>query len=151
MIKFDLKEFKTYKNLEVAVKQMRNQLVGIKDRCTIVDTVQDYSTGYPRTIRIETVLQDRYRKQAAATEAGIIELEQRRDIIYRTITTACGQIDMRIYTNVYLYIICGYPMDMVAMRNNCDRSTVSRDIAKFFKTGRKFYDAVVAGAEEEAS
>lgn len=151
MINFDVKDFRSYKNLEVAIKQMRNQLIGIKDKCTVVDTVQNYSTGYLRTIRIESVLQDRYRKQAATTEAGIIELEQSRDIIYRTITTSCGQIDMRMYTNVYLYIICGYSMDRIAMSNNCDRSTVSRDIAKFFKTGRKFYDAVVAGAEEEAS
>jgi len=151
MIKFSLKDFKGYKNIEVSLKMMRNQLVGIRDRCTVVDTVQDYSTGFPRTIRIETVLQDRYRRQAAATEAGIIELEQRRDIIYRTITTACGEIDMRMYTNVYLYIVCGYPMDMVAMRNNCDRSTVSRDIAKFFKTCKKYYDAVAGCVEEEAS
>lgn len=151
MIKFELKEFRSYKNLEVAVKQMRNQLIGIRDRCTVVDTAQDYSTGYPRTIRIESVLQDRYRKQAAATESGIIELEQRRDIIYRTITTACGQIDMRMYTNVYLYIICGHSMDRIAMSNNCDRSTVSRDISKFFKTCKKYYDTVVGCAEGEAS
>ena len=123
-INFCKKDFLQYRAICVALKQMRAELLDIKSRCTVVDTVQDYSTGFPRIIKIETVLQDKYRRQAAATEAGILELEQRKDIIYRTITLACGAIDMRIYNNVFLYIIRGFSAEQIAIKNICDRSTV---------------------------
>lgn len=147
VIKFSKRDFCQYRAICVALKQMRAELLDIKSRCTVVDTVQDYSTGFPRTIRIETVLQDRYRKQATATEAGIIELEQRKDIIYRTITLACGEVDMRLYNNVFLYIIKGFSADKIAIQNVCDRSTVYRDIDRFFKEGKKFFTVVVGGSE----
>lgn len=145
-IKFCKRDFLQYRAICVALKQMRAELLDIKSRCTIVDTVQDYSTGFLRTIRIETVLQDRYRRQAAATEAGILELEQRRDIIYRTIMLACGEVDMRLYNNVFLYIIKGFSADKIAIQNVCDRSTVYRDVDRFFKEGKKFF-AIAIGVE----
>ena len=138
-IKFSKKDFCQYRAICVALRQMRAELLDIKSRCTVVDTVQNYSTGFQRTIKIETVLQDKYRRQAAATEAGILELEQRKDVIYRTITLACGAVDMRIYNNVFLYIIRGLSADQIAIQNTCDRSTVYRDIDRFFKEGKKFF------------
>lgn len=148
-IAFTRQDFCEYRNICVAIKQLRAELLDIKNRCTVVDTVQDYSTGYARTIRIESVLQDRYLKQAAATEAAILELEQRRDIIYRTITTACGQIDMRMYSNVLMYIIRGYSMDRISMANNCSQATVSRDVQSFFRECSRFYLAVVGNGDDE--
>lgn len=142
-INFCKKDFLQYRAICVALKQMRAELLDIKSRCTVVDTVQDYSTGFPRIIKIETVLQDKYRRQAAATEAGILELEQRKDIIYRTITLACGAIDMRIYNNVFLYIIRGFSAEQIAIKNICDRSTVYRDVDRFFKEGSKFFAAAI--------
>jgi len=120
---------------------MKSELLDIKSRCTVVDTVQDYSTGFPRTIKIEAVLQDKYRRQAAATEAAILELEQRRDIIYRTITLACGAIDMRMYNNVFRYVIRGWSMDRIAMAEGsyCSQATVARDIGRFFVEGGQFF------------
>lgn len=140
-IKFCKRDFCQYRAICVALKQMRAELLDIKSRCTVVDTVQDYSTGFARTIKIETVLQDKYRRQAAATEAGILELEQRRDIIYRTITLACGVIDMRMYNNVFRYVIRGWSMDRIAMADGsyCSRATVARDINRFFAEGGQFF------------
>ena len=140
-IHFNRNDFCEYGDICVALKQMRSELLDIKSRCTVVDTVQDYSTGFLKTIRIETVLQDRYHKQAAATEAGILELEQRRDIIYRTITLACGVIDMRMYNNVFRYVIRGWSMDRIAMAEGsyCSRATVARDINRFFAEGGQFF------------
>ena len=146
-IKFCKRDFLQYRAICVAIKQMRAELLDIKSRCTVVDTVQDYSTGFPRMIKIETVLQDKYRRQAAATEAGILELEQQKDVIYRTITLSCGAVDMRIYNNVFLFIIRGFSAEQIAMKNTCDRSTVYRDIDRFFKEGKKFFVAVVGGSE----
>lgn len=145
-ISFSKRDFCQYRAICVALKQMRAELLDIKSRCTVVDTVQDYSTGFPRTIRIETVLQDKYCRQAAATEACILELEQRKDIIYRTITLACGEVDMRLYNNVFLYIIKGFSADKIAIQNVCDRSTVYRDVDRFFKEGKKFF-AIAIGVE----
>ena len=140
-INFCKKDFLQYRAICVALKQMRAELLDIKSRCTVVDTVQDYSTGFPKTIRIETVLQDKYRRQAAATEAGILELEQRKDIIYRTIMLSCGVIDTRMYNNVLLYIIRGWSMDRIAMAEGsyCSRATVARDIGRFFVEGGQFF------------
>lgn len=146
-IKFCKRDFCQYRAICVALKQMRAELLDIKSRCTVVDTVQDYSTGFPRTIKIEGLLQDKYLKQSAVTEAGILELEQWKDIIYRTITLACGAVDMRMYNNVFLYIIRGLSADQIAIQNTCDRSTVYRDIDRFFKEGKKFFVAVVGGSE----
>lgn len=142
-INFSKKDFCQYRAICVALKQMRAELLDIKSRCTVVDTVQDYSTGFPRTIKIETVLQDKYRKQAAATEAAILELEQRKDVIYRTITLACGAVDMRMYNNAFLYIIRGFSAEQIAIKNICDRSTVYRDVDRFFKEGSKFFAAAI--------
>lgn len=141
-INFNRNDFCEYRDICVALKQMRSELLDIKSRCTVVDTVQDYSTGFPRTIKIETVLQDKYRRQAAATEAGILELEQRKDIIYRTITLACGAIDMRMYNNVFRYVIRGWNMDRIAMAEGsyCSRATVARDINRFFAEGGRFFE-----------
>lgn len=147
-INFSKKDFCQYRAICVALKQMRVELLDIKSRCTVVDTVQDYSTGFPRTIRIEMLLQDKYRRQAAATEAGILELEQRKDVIYRTITLACGAVDMRMYNNVFLYIIKGFSADQIAIKNVCDRSTVYRDIDRFFKEGNKFFADVISVEEQ---
>ena len=138
-INFCKKDFLQYRAICVALKQMRAELLDIKSRCTVVDTVQDYSTGFPKTIRIETVLQDRYRKQAAATEAGILELEQRKDIIYRTIMLSCGVIDTRMYNNVLLYIIRGWSMDRIAVRMECSQATVTRDVQRFFAGCGNFF------------
>ena len=140
-IHFNRGDFCQYRDICVALKQMRSELLDIKARCTVVDTVQDYSTGFPRTIKIETVLQERYRRQAAATEAAILELEQRKDIIYRTITLACGVIDMRMYNNVFRYVIRGWTMDRIAMAEGsyCSRATVARDIGRFFVEGGQFF------------
>ena len=144
-INFNRNDFCEYRDICVALKQMRSELLDIKSRCTVVDTVQDYSTGFPKTIRIETVLQDKYRRQAAATEAGILELEQRRDIIYRTITLACGAIDMRMYNNVFRYVIRGWSMERIAMAEGsyCSLATVARDIKKFFVEGVKFFEMAI--------
>ena len=146
-IKFCKRDFLQYRAICVALKQMRAELLDIKARCTVVDTVQDYSTGFARTVKIESLLQDKYRRQAAATEAGILKLEQRKDVIYRTITLSCGAVDMRIYNNVFLFIIRGFSAEQIAMKNTCDRSTVYRDINRFFKEGKKFFVAVVGGSE----
>ena len=140
-ITFNKKDFCQYRAICVALKQMRAELLDIKARCTVVDTVQDYSTGFPRTIKIETVLQDKYRKQAAATEAGILELEQRKDIIYRTIMLSCGEIDTRMYNNVLLYVIRGWSMDRIAVRMECSQATVTRDVQRFFAECGKFFEA----------
>lgn len=145
-IAFNKKDFCQYRAICSALKQMRAELLDIKARCTVVDTVQDYSTGFAKTIKIESLLQDKYRRQAAATEAGILELEQRKDIIYRTITLACGEVDMRLYNNVFLYIIKGFSADKIAIQNVCDRSTVYRDVDRFFKEGKKFF-AIAIGVE----
>ena len=145
-IHFNRNDFCQYRDICVALKQMRSELLDIKSKCTVVDTVQDYSTGFPRTIKIETVLQDRYRRQAAATEAAILELEQRKDIIYRTITLACGIIDMRMYNNVFLYIIRGWSMDRIAVRMECSQATVTRDIQRFFAECNGFFE-MATGAD----
>ena len=67
-ISFNRSDFCQYRDICVALKQMKSELLDIKSRCTVVDTVQDYSTGFPRTKKIEAVLQDKYRRQAAATK-----------------------------------------------------------------------------------
>ena len=85
-------------------------------------------------------MQDKYRRQAAAIEAGILELEQRRDIIYRTIMLSCGVIDMRMYNNVLLYIIRGWSMDRIAVRMECSQATVTRDVQRFFAECNRFFE-----------
>lgn len=82
-------------------------------------------------------------KQTSNPETVTQELKWRKEVIYRTITTAFGQIDMRMYINVYLYIICGYSMTYISMQNNCDKSTVCRDIKRFFIDCKNFFDAVI--------
>lgn len=141
-INFNRNDFCQYRDICVALKQMKSELLDIKSRCTVVDTVQDYSAGFPRAIKIETVLQDKYRRQAAATEAAILELEQRKDVIYRTITLACGAIDMRMYNNVFRYVIKGWSMERIAMAEGsyCSLATVARDIKKFFAEGGNFFE-----------
>ena len=141
-IKFCKRDFLQYRAICVAIKQMRAELLDIKARCTVVDTVQDYSTGFARTIKIESLLQDKYRKQAAATEAGILELEQRKDIIYRTIMLSCGEIDTRMYNNVLLYIIRGWSMDRIAVRMEYSQATVTRDVQRFFAECNRFFKMV---------
>lgn len=47
-IKFCKRDFMQYRAICVALKQMRAELLDIKSRCTIVDTVQDYSTGFQK-------------------------------------------------------------------------------------------------------
>ena len=145
-IKFCKRDFLQYRAICVAIKQMRAELLDIKARCTVVDTVQDYSTGFARTIKIESLLQDKYRKQAAATEAGILELEQRKDIIYRTIMLSCGEIDTRMYNNVLLYIIRGWSMDRIAVRMECSQATVTRDVQRFFAECNRFFE-MATGAD----
>ena len=50
-ISFNKKDFCQYRAICVALKQMRAELLDIKARCTVVDTVQDYSTGFKRFCR----------------------------------------------------------------------------------------------------
>ena len=139
-VKFCKADFLKYRNIVIALEHMRNELRKIKAHYIAVQDME--SDGVDG---LDHIIQDQYRKQTAATEAAILELEQQRDIIYRTITLACGEIDMRMYTNVYLHIIAGYPMEKIAIRNHCDKSTVSRDIKRFFREHKKFYDVAVSG------
>lgn len=139
-VKFCKADFLKYRNIVIALEHMRNELRKIKAHYIAVQDME--SDGVDG---LDHIIQDQYRKQTAATEAAILELEQQRDIIYRTITLACGEIDMRMYTNVYLHIIAGYPMEKIAIQNNCDKSTVSRDIKRFFREHKKFYDVAVSG------
>lgn len=62
------------------------------------------------------------------------KLEERKRIIERTIEATCGRIDMRMYSNVSMYILKGLSMKEVGLRNHCDKSTVSRDVTRFFAT-----------------
>ena len=139
-IKFCKADFLQYRNIVTALEHMRNELRKIKARYIAVRDMESDSVD-----GLDYIIQEQYCKQAAATEAAILELEQQKDIIYRTITLACGEIDMRMYTNVYLHIIAGYPMEKIAIRNHCDKSTVSRDIKRFFREHKKFYDVAVSG------
>ncbi len=82
-------------------------------------------------------------KQTSNPDTVTQELKWRKEVIYRTITNAFGQIDMRMYMNVYLHIICGYSMTYISMKNNCDKSTVCRDIKRFFIDCKNFFDAVI--------
>ena len=50
------------------------------------------------------------------------------------IDATCGRIDMRMYSNVCMYILQGLPMKEVGFKNHCDKSTVSRDVTRFFAT-----------------
>ena len=64
----------------------------------------------------------------------LAKLEDRKQVIERTIDATCGRIDMRMYSNVCMYILQGLPMKEVGFKNHCDKSTVSRDVTRFFAT-----------------
>lgn len=142
-IKFCKTDFLQYRNIVTALEHMRNELRKIKIHYVAVqDTESDGVDGLH-------IMQDQYRKQVAATQAAILELEQQKDIIYRTITLACGEIDMRVYTNVYLSIIKGFSQNKTALMNYCDQSTVSRDIRWFFQNCKRFYDEVTDNSKSK--
>lgn len=63
----------------------------------------------------------------------LTRLEEEKAVVQQTIVTTCGRVDMRMYNNVYLYILGGLSMKEVGYQNHCDKSTVCRDIQCFFR------------------
>lgn len=84
----------------------------------------------------------KYNRNSMNSET-LAKLEKRKQIIEQTIEVTCERIDMRMYSNVCMYILKGLSMKEVGLRNHCDKSTVSRDVTRFFRICSWAFEEVI--------
>lgn len=116
--------------LEQRIKSLRDQLERIEDDGKIIDTAKDYSSGFPRTIKLEgfnsrdytakktLLLQRKLEYERQIAELVPVEKEVLEYIRH------IGNIKKRMAFT--LYYVEGWSQEQTADRLHYERSTISR-------------------------